>query len=265
MSDRFAPRALRAVAVAVAVAVAIVLAVSSQSRADVPDNGSGTAHMPIRDTYVQVTPMQISNGLPPASTIDCSGVLTTPTDTAEIAGGTLGGTKAAAGTGLGFQWSMQGTGAMAAYNRNLFLPLGTASVASFPTTFNAGIEVHTAPRTAFAPVQSFDTDLNRLFGQITSDPDFDLLRVVAGTDFGLPSPGHTTLVQSGPNWAVDSFFDVVYRIDFVGAPGGPFGGMSGSSTSTVRIVIPEPATGAMLIAPFACATLRRSRRAANVQ
>jgi hypothetical protein len=85
-------------------------------------------------------------------------------------------------------------------------------------------------------VQSFDTDMFRLFGQITGDPDFDLLRIVGGTDFGLPSPGHTTLTQlPGGQWAVDSFFDITYRIDYVGAPGGPFAGMSGSTTGTIRM------------------------------
>jgi hypothetical protein len=90
-------------------------------------------------------------------------------------------------------------------------------------------------------VQSFDTDMFRLFGQITGDPDFDLLRITGGTDFGMPSPGHTTLVRSGANWAVDSFFDITYRIDFVGRPGGPLGGMSGSTTGTIRMQAGEPA------------------------
>jgi hypothetical protein len=80
------------------------------------------------------------------------------------------------------------------------------------------------------------------------DPDFDLLRITAGSSFGMPSPGHTTLTQlPGSNWSVDSFFDITYRIDFIGAPGGPFGGMSGSTTGTIRMqcgepFVPEPAT-----------------------
>jgi hypothetical protein len=52
----------------------------------------------------------------------------------------------------------------------------------------------------------------------------------------LPSPGHTTLTQlPGGNWSVDSFFDITYRIDFVGKAGGPLGGMSGSTTGTIRM------------------------------
>src|SRR5262249_42356891 len=64
---------------------------------------------------------------------------------------------------------------------------------------------------------------------------FDLLRITAGDNFGLPSPGHTTLTQVGTNWKVDSFFDITYRIDFVGHAGGHVGGMSGSTTATIRM------------------------------
>jgi hypothetical protein len=138
------------------------------------------------------------------------------------AGGTLGGEKACLSSTL--HLPMVGTGALLGFNRVINLPISC--------------ETHTAPRTPGDPVQSFDTDMFRLFGQIANigDPDFDLLRIVAGTDFGLPSPGHTTLTrQPDGNWAVDSFFDITYRIDFVGAPGGPLSGMSGSTTGTIRI------------------------------
>jgi hypothetical protein len=80
----------------------------------------------------------------------------------------------------------------------------------------------------------------RMQGQITGDPDFDLLRITAGNDFGMPSPGHTTLTQIAPGWAVDSFFDITYRIDFIGKPGGPVGGMSGSTTGTYRFSVCAP-------------------------
>ncbi len=97
-----------------------------------------------------------------------------------------------------------------------------------------------------------------LQGQVIGDPDFDLLRITAGSGFGMPSPGHTTLTRLGPpgsNWNVDSFFDITYRIDFVGAPGGPLAGRSGSTTGTARFVvgaaIPEPGTCLL----FVCGSL----------
>ena len=96
-------------------------------------------------------------------------------------------------------------------------------------------ETHVAPRTVNDPVQSFDTNMFMLQGQIIGDPDFDLLRITAGTGFGMPSPGHTTLTQQGPSWDVDSFFDITYRIDFIGAPGSVLGGHSGSTTATIRM------------------------------
>jgi hypothetical protein len=99
-------------------------------------------------------------------------------------------------------------------------------------------EVHTAPRMPGDLVQSFDTDMFRFQGQITGDPDFDLLRIIAGTGFGLPSPGHTTLRKLGTEqqeYYVDSFFDITYRIDFVGAPGGAVAGRSGSTIGTIRM------------------------------
>lgn len=103
-------------------------------------------------------------------------------------------------------------------------------------------QTHVLADTNPAPgVRSHATDFMQLSGQIIGDPDFDLLRVTAGTSFGMPSPGHTTLTQlPGGNWNVDSFFDITYRIDFIGSPGGPLGGMSGSTTGTIRMQIGQP-------------------------
>jgi hypothetical protein len=62
----------------------------------------------------------------------------------------------------------------------------------------------------------------------------------------LPSPGHTIFTQNGTGWTVDSFFDITYRIDFIGAPGGPLAGRSGSTTGTYRFLMcHDPATPAM--------------------
>jgi hypothetical protein len=118
---------------------------------------------------------------------------------------------------------LTGTGALLGYSRNINFPI------------SAG-ETHSALRIPFSPSQSFNTDLYFMQGQIggSGDPDFDLLRITAGTGFGMPSPGHTIFTQAAGTWTVDSFFDITYRIDFVGAPAGPFGGRSGSTTGTYR-------------------------------
>lgn len=232
--------------------------VVSSHAANVPDNGSGTAVMPIQSDYPGLTPMQIIDGLPLGSVINITATLETPQTPSEVAGGALGGTSAS-GTGPLFTWQMQGTGVFAGYNRVLVMP-GNSFV------------VHAAPRTAFAPTQTFNTQVAQLQGQISGpgDPDFDLLRVTAGNDFGLPSPGQTTLTQVGPNWNVESYYDITYRIDFVGHPGGPFSGMSGSTTGTARfqigMSIPEPsgiaAAASAAIAGLACVHRRRRSVAA---
>jgi hypothetical protein len=83
----------------------------------------------------------------------------------------------------------------------------------------------------------------QLEGQIFGDPDFDTFHIVAGSAFGLPSPGSTTLTRLGPpgsNFSVDSFFDIAYQIDFVGAPGSVLEGMSGSTVSSLRIRTGNP-------------------------
>jgi hypothetical protein len=238
--------------------ILFVAAGSASAIPVVPDNGSGTADLPIHLSYPGMGSMYITDGLPAGTNITISVIQTAPTATVEVAGGSLSGTQSV-GIGSGFSWGMSGTGTLAGFNRNIFVPFSNSG-ASFPAPPGAGYEVHAAPRTLSAPIQSFDTDMFRLFGQLPpGDPDFDLLRITAGTDFGLPSPGHTTLTQSGGNWAVDSFFDITYRIDFVGAPGGSLAGRSGSTTNTVRLAItPEPATMALL--GFGSLTILRKRR-----
>jgi len=182
-----------------------------------PDHG-GTADLPPLCTYLGQ--MQIIDGLPPGTTIQIQTELLPLSLVGSGPGGALGGTTQTWDGQL--RMTMQGTGALLGFNRIIILPLPPVCT------------THSAPRTLFAPLQSFAEDLYTLQGQITLDPDFDLLRVTAGTGFGMPSPGHTTLTQSGGNWAVDSFFDITYRIDFVGRPGGSLGGMSGSTTDTKR-------------------------------
>lgn len=202
----------------------------------VTETGTGTVHLPPVGCGYRSPPsdlFQIIDGLPPGNTIDIPGDITNfmcsvtnglctfaLPPTCYAPGGVLGGERSCAKAT--FPMAMQGTGGLGSFSRFISMPIE--------------LEIHAAPRTPFMPVQAFPTQLYRMFGQVTGDPDFDLLRITAGNDFGLPSPGHTTLRQlPGGNWAVDSFFDITYRIDFVGAPGGALAGRSGSTTGTVRV------------------------------
>jgi hypothetical protein len=188
----------------------------------VPDNGSGTADLPpLSCAYVSLEPLHIIDGLPPGTTVECDATMDSFFDIAYFAGGVHGGQIEQFKAQL--QLDLTGTGALAGYFR--------------PAFFDVFCESHSAPRTPGDPVQSFAHELVMLQGQLPpGDPDFDLLRITGGTGFGLPSPGHTTLAAApGGNWSVDSFFDITYRIDFIGHPGGPFGGQSGSTTGTIRM------------------------------
>jgi hypothetical protein len=189
----------------------------------VTDDGTGTVALPPAGCgYVSPAEVhQIIDGLPPGTTIQVGAVHAGFLNTVRQPGGSLGGELETFDSRLDLR--LAGTGGLAEFSRTL--------------TMAVACETHTGPRRAGEPVQSFDTDMFRLQGQLPpGDPDFDLLRVTAGTGFGLPSPGHTTLTQlPGGTWAVDSFFDITYRIDFVGAPGGPLAGMSGSTTATIRM------------------------------
>jgi len=188
-----------------------------------PDIGIGTIALPAMCDFLPVGPgtMDIISGLPPGSEINSDPRITSFFNPMEMPGGSLGGDMHTFQAML--ELDMTGTGALAGYTRNLAVPL-------------ALVEAHTGPRFPPDPVQSFPTDMMAMQGQIIGDPDFDLLRITAGTSFGMPSPGHTTLTKLGSgDWNVDSFFDITYRVDFVGKPGSVLGGMSGSTTGTIRM------------------------------
>lgn len=194
----------------------------------IPDNGTGTGDLPPNlcaydddtDTF------KIIDGLPPGTEIHSDGQIEQFFNVLRNPGGSLGGEIEQYQAFL--QLDMNGTGTLAGYHRNLAIQLSC--------------QTHAAPRVLGAPVQSFATDYFQLQGQIVGDPDFDLLRITAGTNFGMPSPGHTTLtkIPATTNWNVDSFFDITYRIDFVGHPGSPLSGRSGSTTATIRMQCGQP-------------------------
>jgi hypothetical protein len=200
-----------------------------------PDIG-GTAQFPANCGPYQSDPEVdlIRDGLPTGAALTGRMFIRSILPYNVFAGGSLGGQVQ--------QWNatmvmeLRGSGWAGGYARTVFIPLNGETVSALQLAGN--------------PVQGFATELQQLFGQILGDPDFDLLRITAGTSFGLPSRGHTTLTQlPGGDWAVDSFFDITYRIDFVGAPGGPFAGLSGSTVSECRMEQGGPVEGFPCIVP----------------
>lgn len=208
---------------------------SAQSPCVVPDDGAGTVSLPpVGCDYLNATQVhKIIDGLPPGTTIElapihknfiCRQPGGSPTHCG-LPGGPLSGETENFSSSA--QFTLHGTGLLAGLDRTITIP-------------NVQVFTATAPRTPGQPVQSFDTQMQGMQGQLPAgDPDFDLLRVTAGNGFGLPSPGHTTLTQRpGNTWAVDSFFDITYRIDFIGSDTSTHAilhGHSGSTTATIRM------------------------------
>ncbi|NOS99274.1 MAG: hypothetical protein HOP29_01450 [Phycisphaerales bacterium] len=194
----------------------------------VPDNGGGTITLPPAGCGGYVSPQDLHEmiaGLPAGATIEVDANHDKFFNQTEMPGGSLGGAIETFDSFLFMQ--MQGTGPLGGFNRNIAMQVQC--------------QTHTGPRTPGSEVQSFPTEMFMLQGQLPpGDPDFDLLRIRAGTGFGMPSPGHTTLVRQGPpgsGFAVDSFFDIFYEIEFQGAPGSLLAGMMGSTTGTIRMGI----------------------------
>lgn len=135
-------------------------------------------------------------------------------------GGTLGGQIETYPSSLVF--TITGTGPLQGWSRTLVV--------------QANCETHLAPRKIGAPVQDFDTDMYRIEGGITNDPDFEYFQVTAGTGDGFDSPGHTTLYQQKDgSWLVDSNFQIGYQIKYKGAKGGKLDGVEDVATGTITM------------------------------
>jgi hypothetical protein len=166
----------------------------------------------------------IIDGLPPGTTIELTPIMTEfvcPGGSCGVPGGSLGGEIENFEALMIFQ--LRGTGMLDGFRRNLRVPLI--------------VETHTGPRNPGDPVQTFDTLVHTMTGNLPpGDPDFMVLTIIAGMDYGLPSPGITMLTDQGDGtFQVDSFFDITYQIDFVGAPGSILDGLGGATVGTVRM------------------------------
>lgn len=230
--------------IAIALLLCLSLIAREASAACVAPNVAGTAILPVACDYFSIggKPLVIANGLPPNTTIELVPTLTGFFNINEAPGGALGGTSVSFDGSL--ELDIDGTGALALFNRFIVIQVG--------------VDFDTAARTPTEAVQAFETALRDLSGQAFGDPDFQTLVVAAGSDNGLAGPGHTTLTRlGGPGQPFDviSFFDVVFEIEYQGAPGSLLDGFSGidgeALTLSVTRVIPLPPAWLLLLPPLA--------------
>ncbi len=186
-----------------------------------PDNGSGTVDLPANCNYIAPgDPFNIINGLPPGTTIELDPTITDYSAIYVAPGGNLGGGITYFNANL--ELNITGTGALTGFNRFIIMPVIC--------------ELHAGPRTPGDPVQLFQTDIVQLQGTIFGDPDFDVLEIRFGVNFGLLSPGETTLSDLGDgNFNVESFFDIIYEIDFAGSPGSILSGLMGTTPDKLHL------------------------------
>jgi len=214
-------------------ALTLLVAQGAMASCELP-NASGTVVLPDPNCpYLSPSDFHmVVDGLPIGTTIEITGIHRDflcgqgtphfPQSDCNSPGGALGGEVETFDSTI--QMTMTGTGVLAGFNRLISVQVSCIA--------------ETGPRTPGDAVQDFDNEMVQLQGSIVGDPDFDILAVRAGRNFGLPSPGHTTLTRLGPPgsaFQVDSFFDIFYEIDFQGAPGSILEGFVGTTQGTVRM------------------------------
>lgn len=135
-------------------------------------------------------------------------------------GGTLGGELSVGYDQLVLE--IIGEGAWSAYRRTVTLPVQTF--------------VNWGPKADHQARQGRAADVHFLYGQISGDPDFGLLRVTGGSGFGMPSVGHTLAEkQANGDYQFDSQYDLTYRVEWSGASGGLLAGESGAVQATLEM------------------------------
>ena len=218
-----------------ALSAIVLMVVSSSANAGVCI--VGTPDMPPQCSEGYLSPDDVHlliDGLPPNTTIELDATHNEFFNVVTQPGGNLGGEIESFDSFL--QLQLTGTGDLDGFSRSIGMVIQVVT--------------QIGPRDISAPVQSFDTEMVSLQGELFGDPDFDFLKVRGGSSLVGPSPGHTTLTQLGANqWNVDSFFDISYEIEFQGAPGSILEGMGGTTNpGTIRMQagLPEPTSLALL-------------------
>lgn len=207
---------------------------------NLPDNGSGTVDLP-PDGCSYLSPGNfhaIVDSLPPDTQLEVSAAHRGFTNITRTPGGSLGGEIEEFDSEVRLE--IHGRGTLIDYQRVIVM-------GSVP------VEIHTGPKQDGQSYQQFPADMRSIVAEITpadADPDFDLLRITAGSDFGMPSPGVTKLFETA-SFDLDSEFEVNYQIEMVGDPGGPLAGLSSTTTGVVTMGTPSISLPVPSLSPIA--------------
>jgi hypothetical protein len=180
--------------------------------------------------YVGLEVHQMIAGMPPGTTINISAEHNGFINNQPYAGPQSAGVNDTESFESKVVLTMTGTGTLAGFSRTIEI--------DSPVTIT-----ETGPKQPGKKFQNFSNEMLDLQGEVVGDPDFDLLRITAGTDNGLSGFGETNIQRQGPpgaDFEVDSFFDIEYEIEYIGAVGSQLEGMSGTTTSTVRMKLGQP-------------------------